>query len=246
VPAIKEFLPSRPAYFWWFLANLLALCFAVTSWLACLHVFGNPEIPRNYEILKRLGRIPEIKRYTVLDVPNGSSLDPRGQYARFFPMSEEKREVLNLRLIRNYLTNFERPLALTYIVGEYQVEAVRLLDEDDFISQGFVVRARAMVRPDEHSKLAPYPVLIDYLFPTKQTGAMAGFRTGDLLDVRKSPNCAAIIHVDRIEDEEDALVCLTVVPIAYGPYQAGGDVSFDIAPPEQVSPGAGFPVFGRR
>ncbi len=210
-----------------------------------MHVFGNPEIPRNYAWLKHLGRLPEIKRYTVLDVPNGGSLDPLGLYSRFSGMSEEKREVLNSRLIRNYLTNFERPLALTYIEGEYQIEAARPLKEGDFISEGFVVRARAMVRPDEHSKLAPYPVLIDYVFPTSRTGAMAGFRTGDLLDVRKSPNCAAIIHVDRIEDEEDVLVCLTVVPIAYGPYQAGGDLSFEIAPPEQVSPGAEFPVFGK-
>lgn len=242
MPATKEFTPRRPAYFWWFLANILALCFAVTSWLACLHVFGNPEIPRNYEWLKRLGRLPEIKRYTVLDVPNGNSLDPRGQYARFFPMSEEKRKVLNPRLIRNYLTNFEHPLALTYIEGEYRIEATRLLNENDFISRGFVVRARAMVRPDEHSKLAPYPVVIDYFFPTTQTQAMAGFRKGDLLDVKKSPNCAAIIHVDRIKDEEDMLVCLAVVPIAYGPYQAGEETIFEIDPPVEVSPGAEFPV----
>lgn len=224
---------------------MLALCFAVTSWLGCLHVFGNPENPRNYEILRWLGRLPEIRRYTVLDVPNGNSLDPAGQYARFFAMSKEKRDVLNPRLIRNYLTNFEYPLALTYIEGEYRIEETRLLNKDDFIPQGFVVRARAMVRPDEHSKLAPYPVLIDYFFPTTQTEAMSGFRKGDLLDVKKSPNCAAIIHVDRIDDEEDMMVCLSVVPVAYGPYQAGADLSFEIAPPLQVLPGAKFPVFGK-
>lgn len=245
MPTIKEAPPSRPAYFWWFLANLLALCFAVTSWLVCLHVFGNPEIPRNYEILRRLGRLPEIKRYTVLDVPNGNSLDVRGQYASFSTMSQEKRDVLNLRLIRNYLTNFERPLALTYIEGEYRIEGARVLGERDFISQGFVVRARGMMRPDERSKLAPYPVLIDYVYPTAQTEAMSGFRAGDLLDVKKSPNCAAIIHVDQITNEEETLVCLTVAPIAYGPYQAGKDLSFEIQPPDRISPGAMFPVFGK-
>lgn len=243
MPKLQESPPSRPAYFWWFLANTLALCFAVISWLACLHVFGNPEIPRNYELLKRLGRLPEIARYTVLDVPDGNLLDPEGLYAQFHAMKDGEREVLNTRLVRNYLTNFERPLALTYIEGEYRIEQVRPLGADDFISRGFVVRARAMVRPDEQSKPSPYPVLIDYLFPTTRTEVMAGFRKGDLLDVKKSPNCAAIIHVDRVEDEEDLFVCLTVMPIAYGPYQAGGDLSFEIAPPEYVSPGAGFPVF---
>lgn len=224
---------------------MLALCFAVTSWLVCLHVFGNPEVPRNYDILRRLGRLPEIKRYTVLDVPNANAMDPKALYSRFFPMNEEKRQVLNARLIRNYLTNFEYPLALTYIEGEYQIESTRLLKEGDFIAEGFVVRARAMVRPDEQSKLAPYPVVIDYFFPTSQTEAVQGFRKGDLLDVKKSPNCAAIVHVDRVDDEEEMRVCLSVIPIAYGPYQAGANLSFEIAPPEQVSPCAVFPAFGK-
>jgi hypothetical protein len=245
VQASKD-VPNRgSAYLWWILANLLALCFAVTSWMACLHVFENPEIPRNYELLKRLGRVPEIRRYTVLDVPNGSSLDPRGLYARFFSMSGEKRDALNTRLLRNYLTNFERPLAMTYIEGEYRIEGVRLLSKGDFIAKGFVVRARAVVRPDENSTAAPYPVVIDYLFPSNETGAAAFFRKGDLLDVRKSPNCAVVLHVDLVEDkeEDEEWVCVTVVPIAYGPYQVGKGGGFEIAPPEFVSPGARFPVF---
>jgi hypothetical protein len=79
---VEEPAPRRPAYFWWLLANALALCFAVVSWTVCLHVFGNPEMPRNYEILRKIGRLPELKRYTVLDVPNGNLLDPKGLYSR--------------------------------------------------------------------------------------------------------------------------------------------------------------------
>jgi Entner-Doudoroff aldolase len=55
--------PGRPAYFWWFIANGMALCFAVASWLVCLEVFGNPEVPRNYEILRSIGRVPELKLF---------------------------------------------------------------------------------------------------------------------------------------------------------------------------------------
>ena len=87
--------PRRPAYFWWLLANALALCFAVVSWTVCLHVFGNPEIPRNYEILRKIHRLPELKRYTVLDVPNGSLLDPKGLYSRFFGLSPDQLTRLN-------------------------------------------------------------------------------------------------------------------------------------------------------
>ncbi len=78
---VEEPVPRRHSYFWWVLANALALCFAVISWAVCLQVFGNPEIPRNYEILRKLGRLPQLKRYTVLDVPNGNLLDPKGPSA---------------------------------------------------------------------------------------------------------------------------------------------------------------------
>ncbi len=241
--AIEEPAPRRPAYFWWLLANALALCFAVMSWTVCLHVFGSPEVPRNYEILRKIGRIPELKRYTVLDVPNGNLLDPRGLYSRFFPLNADQLARFNTRLMRNYLTNFERPLALTYIEGDYQVEQVRELGPEDFITQGFAIRARALVKPDDFTKPAPYPVVIEYLFPTTETRAAREFRPGDVLSVRKSPNCAAIIHIERLLDDDDPLVCLTVVPIAYGSYRVGDDITFGIEPPAEVRPGAKFPLF---
>jgi hypothetical protein len=240
---IEEPAPRSPAYFWWLLANALALCFAVMSWTVCLHVFGNPEVPRNYEILRKIGRLPELKRFTVLDAPNGNLLDPRGLYSRFFPLSADQLARFNIRLMRNYLTNFERPLALTYIEGDYQVEQVRQLGPEDFITQGFAIRARALVKPDDFTKPAPYPVVIDYLFPTTETAAAREFRPGDVLSINKSPNCAAIIHIGRTVDGDDPLVCLTVVPNAYGPYRVGDNITFGIEPPAEVRPGAKFPLF---
>ena len=147
MPRVVEISPPRrPAYFWWLLANALALSFAVISWTVCLHVFRNPEMPRNYEILRKIGRLPQLKRHTVLNVPNGNLLDPKGLYSRFFQFTGDQLTRFNARLMRNYLTNFEHPLALTYVEGDYRVEEVRLLGADDFITQGFVVRARALVR----------------------------------------------------------------------------------------------------
>jgi len=241
---IEEPAPRRPAYFWWLLANALALCFAVVSWAVCLHVFGNPEIPRNYEILRMIGRLPELKRHTVLDVPHGNLLDPRGLYSRFFPLTGGQLERFNSRLMRNYLTNFEQPLALTYIEGEYQVEQIRELGSGDFITKGFVIRARALVQPDDFTKPAPFPVVIDYIFPTAETATARKFRSEDILSIQKSPNCAVILHVGRIVDEnDDVLVCLTVVPIAYGPYRVGDELTFGIEPPDEVDPAAEFPMF---
>ena len=178
---VEEPVPGRPTYFWWLLANALALCFAVISWAVCLHVFGHPEIPRNYEILRKLGRLPHLKRYTALDAPNGKLLDPKGIYSQFSPLTGEPLARFNAQLVRNYLTNFSRPQAITYIEGDYQVNKVRALGRSDFLSGGFVIRGRALVKPDDFTKPAPYPVLIEYVFPTMDADAARNFQPGDIL-----------------------------------------------------------------
>ncbi len=209
----------------------------------CLHVFGNPEIPRNYEILRKLHRLPELKRYTVLDVPNGNLLDPRGLYSKFFSLTGDSLKRVNSRLMRNYLTNFNHPMALTYVEGDFQVERVRQLGPTDFIPIGFAIRARALVKPDDFTKPSPYPVVVEYLFPTKELSAARSFRAGDILSVKKSPNCAAIVHAEHLDEGGEQVVSLTVIPIAYGSYRVGDDITFGIEPPAEVRPGAGFPVF---
>lgn len=240
---VEEPPPSRPAYFWWLLANALALCFAIISWAVCLHVFGNPEIPRNYEILGKLGRLPVLKRYTVLDVPNGNAWAPKELYSRYFGLTEEERVRANSLLMRNYLTNFDRPLLLTYIEGDYQVEKIRKLGPGDFLDPGIVIRAQALVKPDDFTKPMPYPVFIEYLFPTAESDAAASFKVGDILGVKKSPNCAAVVHVSRIINEDEPALLLTVIPIAYGSYLLGDMGSFQIEPPTKLRPDKGFPIF---
>ena len=252
---VEEPAPKRPTYFWWLLANVLALCFAVISWVVCLLVFGNPEVPRNYEILRKLGRLPVLKRYTALDAPNGNVLDPKGLYSKFYGSTGEPLKKLNAQLMRNYLTNFSsqptekdknKPLTelpLTYVEGDYQVEKTRVLGKSDFLPAGFAVRARALVKPDDFTKPAPYPVVVEYLFPTKNSAVAGEFHAGDILSVKKSPNCAAIVHVERIAEGDESVVGLTVIPIAYGPYHVGDAITFNLEPPTEVRPAAGFPVF---
>ena len=234
--------PSRPAYFWWLLANALALCFAIISWAICLHIFQNPEIPRNYKILGKLGRLPELKRYTVLDVPPGNSMAPKALYRKFFGETEENIARANKLLMRNYLTNFEQPLLLIYLEGSYKVHEVKPLDEDDFFNPGVVVRAEALVKPDEFTPAAPYPVFIEYVFPTDDEGVGRRFKPGDILEVKKSPNCAAIVHISKTEYEDDEVLLLTAIPIAYGPYHVGTGQPFVIEPPVELRPQAGFPI----
>lgn len=236
-------IQRRPAYFWWFLANLLALCFAMVSWAVCLHVFGNPEIPRNYTILKKLGRLPELKRYTVLDVPNGNALSPGELYGKYFGLKEDKRTRLNALLMRNYMRNFEKTLLLTYAEGEYQVAERKALGHDDFLYPGFAIRAQAMVKPDDFTEAVGFPVVIEYVFPTADETAMSRFNIGDVLEVNKNPNCAAVVHVSKVVVDDEPALQLTVIPIAYGPYRVGDTKKFSIEPPTELNPAAALPIW---
>ena len=210
----------------------------------CLYVFGNPEIPRNYSILKKLGRLPELKRYTVLDVPNGTALDPSELYGKYFGLSEEMREKLNSLLVRNYMHNFESKLLLTYVEGDFEIRDVRELTQDDFVYPGFAVRAQAMVMPDDFTQAVGFPLMVEYIFPTEAgSGASGRFDAGDILGISKNPNCAAVIHISKVIVEEEPGLQLTVAPIAYGPYRAGDEKLFTIEPPQVLNPGAEMPLW---
>jgi hypothetical protein len=240
---VEEPPPSRPAYFWWLLANALAICFAVISWFVCLQIFGNPENPRNYQILGKLGRLPVLKKYPVTEVPNGNAWSPKELYAWYLGLPKQEASRINGLLMRNYLTNFDRPLLVTYIEGDYQIETARKMTNKDFFDPGIAVRAQALVKPDDFTKPMPYPVVIEYVIPTTHSGAASFFKSGDILNVKKSPNCAVVVHFDKIVREGEPALLLTVVPIAYAFYQFGGSEPFQIEPPALLRPAAGFPVF---
>ena len=240
---LDDEVPRRPAYFWWFLANTLALCFAIFSWAISLNVFGNPENPRNYGILKKLGRVPELKRYTVLDVPNGNALSPGELYGKYFALGESERDRLNALLMRNYMRNFDKDLLLTYVEGDFQVVEVKKLEPGSFIHPGFAIRAQAMVKPDDFTKPVGFPVVIEYIFPTENEAAADRFSVGDILAVNKNPNCAAVVNVSKIVVDEEPALQLTVIPIAYGPYRVGKEKSFSIEPPQELNPAGGLPIW---
>jgi len=85
-------------------------------------------------------------------------------------------------------------------------------------------------------------VYLEYLFPTADVVAARFFKRGDLLGVRKSPGCASVVGFSKIVVEGDPALLLTVIPIAYGPYLNGDVRLFEVTPPRQLRPGAGFPV----
>lgn len=237
-----DVVQRRPAYFWWVIANALALCFAVGSWLACLEVFGNPEVSRNYEILRKIGRVQAPKLFAADDIPEGVMLDACGLYSRFYPSSSDQLKKFNARLMRNYLTNFSNSEAVVHVVGDFKIEKVRNLASGDFISSGILVRARAMVKPGDGLDPAPYPVWVDCLIPMKDAGAAKYFTVGDMLSLGEPEPIVTLLNVSRAARATDPILCFTVIPLANELFCANDETRIVIKPPENVLPSAVFPL----
>lgn len=245
MPQKKKQAPRKrkPHFYWWALANALALCAAVLSWVLCLHVFSHPEIPKNYEWLKKLDLAKPAVGFELQEAPPGEAADPRALYRRYAELDPQSTDRLNRGLMRNYLTELAEPGLIQYVEGNFKITHVRALNQEDLFAPGIAVRAQAMIQPDEFSEAAPWPVTIDYLFPTRHTKAAEWFRPGDQMAVAKVPNCALLLHVAQTSQDDTPLVRLTVAPIAMGEYKIGKNRSFNTSTPEELNPSAALPAF---
>jgi hypothetical protein len=230
-------------FFWWTLANTVAACVALLSWVLTLHVFGHPEIPKYHRLIQRLGLAKPPPGFELQQAPPGESADPRALYRRYAALDASALQRLNRSLLRNYLTGLGEPNLIQYIEGDLEIIRTRELGPGDLFPKGFAVRARAMVQPDEFSEPTPWPVVIDYLFPTDRLKAKTWFRAGDRLVVSKIPNCAMVLHVAREIEGDTPRVVITAVPIVMSEYQVGENQRFNLITPESADPSARLPVF---
>lgn len=244
---VARILRSKPPLFWWFLANTLALCLALLSWIFFLSVFRNPDNPRNYKLLEWMGRLEPIAAFTALNPPSGDALNPTTLYKKYYNLTDGDRELLNKELIKNYITNFDDPSLNTYIQGEYRILQVRALTKDDIFQNGIAIQAQAIVKPDDFHPATPYLVLIEFILPNAPDSALDPhtITQGDLLQINKNPYHASVLYVDRIDrDGDEPLISLSVVPLVYEtPFSTPSGVKLNIAPPEHLNLEGAFPVF---
>lgn len=238
---------KRPPYFWWILAHALALCFCILSWILTTYIFDNPELPKNYAILKKVGQAPLPLPLTALKAPEGEVLSPQALYREFVPFLQpdnaSRLSKRNSRLLRAYLQTYSESLKPTYIEGNYRVLQIRPLTKDDVLTKGFAVRAQALVQPDKDREPGPYPVVIEYIFPCEQKAAFTWFKPGDLMKIQKTPNCVAVLHIGHTGSDDEPVINLTVVPIVYGDLQIGTGRIISITPPSNVNLLGKFPLF---
>ncbi|MDC0278481.1 hypothetical protein OAK79_03250, partial [Akkermansiaceae bacterium] len=111
--ALSDFDDSpkkRAPLFWWFLANILAVSFAITSWIVCLNLFRDPTNPTSYKLMMKVGRLESPKAFSPLETPVPmKDSNPKELEAQFQSFSQTDREALNKELRRAYLSNFKKP-----------------------------------------------------------------------------------------------------------------------------------------
>ena len=239
----EDIRPSRTPWYWWGLANILALCFAVASWTLCLEIFGRPDLPHNYRILLDLDRAPDFKAFAPTRAPEGSVLAPPALYAWFFDMGQKHHTQLNALYRRNFMRNFDDAHAVNYVEGTFEVLTTRPFGDSDFLPEGFAVRARAMVRPDDFSDEAAYPVVIELLVPTGEKKAILEFKPGTRFNLAKAPHLPVVMHVGRFMEGDEPTVQVSVLPIAYGKLALSDGKSVTMQVPGRVRPGSALRIF---
>ena len=233
----------KPPLFWWFLTNILALAFAITSWVVCLNLFRDPTDPKSYNLMLKVGRIEPLQAFTRLELPPPRSVsDPLELEARYQSYSEKELETLNHELKRAYLTNFDRAQFLTYVTGNFKILETRELTPEDFISPGIALRAQAMVIRDQVTDPIPYPVFIECIFPTEDP-VNGFFEVGNVIMLEKQPNYAALINVSTTEFDERNALFLTIVPLHATTFTSPLEKVFSIKPPERANVAASLPFF---
>ncbi|MGB1937323.1 MAG: hypothetical protein ACPH5P_04675 [Akkermansiaceae bacterium] len=240
---MQRLVERRPPWFWWFLALILASCFSALSWSLCISIFSHPEIPRNYEILKKLERLPTPRAYTsqtAPKLPTASAATLRKSYLAF---TTTELTTINRSLLHSYLTNFDTKTFSCYLEGTYKVIQTRELTEDDIISRGFALQLRAYTQADEYTGLTPYPVIAEIIVPTPYRGSHKHYHKGDIIELGITPHFASLLNISKIiRPEDDTIILVTAVSLAskLRPPHSG---PFDLSPPRELNLMARFPLF---
>ncbi len=245
---VARILCKKPPLFWWFLVNTFAFCLAVWSWVFFLEVFGNPHVPKNYQLLDKIGRLQKPQNFDSFDAPKGITHAPRSLYKKYYNLNPEDIELLNKEFKRVYVGNFKDTRYNTYIQGQYRVLKTRLLNDDDFITEGIAIQAQALVEPDAFHPSTPYLVLIEWILPGAPASTLKSYLLGDVLELNKNPYYPSVLHtvrVPRLGDEP--LISLSCIPLVYGnKIKPPRGKAFSISPPERLNLKGHFPIFAKK
>jgi hypothetical protein len=222
--------------FGWTIAILLLTGLAFAAWLGSFYIFGQPERPDSYRILKKLHKIEPTKRFELTSAPSGEFLTAKQFYDRYIAMSPTELEKVNAELARNYIRNFQSVRGLIpYVVGRFHIMEARELTQNDVFTTGMVALTNAV----DHGE-----TLMEHVYPSdppalplmKQT-----LVTGLEIKLERTHDLSAVIHAERLADGR---ILITAMPLLYGRYTVTrGPGTFVLEPPSDLNLGAGWPLF---
>jgi hypothetical protein len=222
--------------FGWSIAILLLTGLAFAAWLGSFYIFGQPERPESYRILKKLGKIDPTKRFALTSAPSGEFLSSKQLYDRYIALSPTELAKTNAELARNYIRNFQSVRGLVpYIVGRFTIMEARELTPNDLLTSGMVALTNAV----DHGE-----TLLEHVYPSdphalplmKQT-----LVTGLEIKLDRTHDLSAVIHAERLSDGR---IMITAMPLLYGSYTVTrGPGTFTLEPPLDLNLKAGWPLF---
>lgn len=215
--------------FLWSVAIVVLLGLNAFSWLFCMYVFGNPEVPFNYQLLTKLERLEPIAGFKPVDAPRGKFHGAKDLYLEYYDFSPEKLNAYNGILKRFYLKNYLERTDVKFLSGSFKVESARELRPDDVFPHGVAVRLQAEDYPAAH---------VDFVLPAPADAKLPAehFRPGDVIQIQESATCAALLHVHRMEEDH---VCFTAVPLVMRDYETPAGTTLPVAPPKWLNLGSG-------
>lgn len=222
--------------FGWSIAILLLTGAAFAAWLGSFYIFGQPERPDSYRILKKLDKIDPTKRFALTAAPPGEFLSSKQIYDRYIAMSPTELAKTNATLARNYIRNFQRVHGLVpYVVGRFHIMEARELTPNDVFTSGMIALTGAV----EHGE-----TLLEHVYPSDPVVLPLMKQmlvTGLEIKLERTHDLSAIIHAERLSDGR---ILITAMPLLYGSYTVmRGAGTFTLEPPLEMNLKAGWPLF---
>jgi hypothetical protein len=222
--------------FGWSVTILLLTGLAFAAWLGSFYIFGQPERPESYRILKKLHKIDPTKRFELTAAPAGEFLAAKQLYDRYIALSPTELGKTNAELARNYIRNFQSVRGLVpYVVGRFSIMEAHELTPNDVFTSGMVALTNAV----DHGE-----TLMEHVYPSdphvlplmKQT-----LVTGLEIKLERTHDLSAVIHAERLSDGR---IMITAMPLLYGSYTVTrGPGTFTLEPPLDLNLKAGWPLF---
>jgi hypothetical protein len=227
--------PESDNLFGWTVFILLLCGFAFACWIGTFYIFTHPEEPFNYQILAKLKKIDPPKRFELTAAPTGEFLSPDKAFSKYGSMTGSRLDEESKNLMRSFLRNYDHQVGkVPYLTGKFSVLDSYPLSPNKFFDSGIVVVAQSVDVPT---------VYLEHLFPAAPAHLPAMQRTlatGLGIELRRSYDLSAIVHVDNLGMGRLLFTC---VPLLYGPYgTTQGGSGFQLDPPRIVNLKAGLPV----